>query len=127
MFENVEGHLLSVLLCMWARACVFSLYLCICSFVLAYVGLFLRLCIHRFWLAYTGSYLRMWALTHVCEALGKGLTLLNFSSFSIVSLLYEILTPLFVILHLNITASFFLSLFLHRKHHFSSFSLESRI
>ena len=35
--------------------------------------------------------------------------------------------PFLSFLYLNIIASFFLSLFLHQKYHFSSFSLESRI
>ena len=75
-----------------------------------------------------GSCLHMRALTRIRETLSKGLTLPIFTSFSIVSLLYAILTPIFLsFLHLSITASFFLSLFLHQKHHFSSFSLESII
>ena len=51
----------------------------------------------------------MWALTCVRETLGRGLTLPIFTSFSTLSLLYAILTPLLSFLHLNITASFFLS------------------
>jgi len=34
MVENVEELLLSVFLCVWARACIRSLYLCICMLVL---------------------------------------------------------------------------------------------
>ena len=51
----------------------------------------------------------MWALTRVRETLDRGLTLPIFTSFSTLSLLYAILTPLLSFLHLNITASFFLS------------------
>ena len=48
MFENVEGHFLSVLLRAWARACVRNLDLCVHSSVLSYAGLFLRLCVRGF-------------------------------------------------------------------------------
>ena len=127
MLENVDGVFLFVLLRAWAQACVYSLDLCICSFVLTNAGLFLRLCVHGDGPAYTGSYLRTWALTRVHEVLSRGLTLPIFTFLSTISLLYAILTPLFVIFPSEHLASSFLSLFLHQKHHFSSFSLESRI
>ena len=97
MVENVEGHFLSMLLRAWARTCIRSLDLCIRSSILAYTALFLRLYICEFWPTYAGSRLRMLVLTCVCETLSKGLTLPIFTSFSIVSLLYAILTPFFAI------------------------------
>ena len=92
---NVEGLFLSVLLHAWAQACVCNLYLCVRNFVLAYTSLFLRLCVCGFCPVYVGSYLCMWALTHVRETPGRGLTLPIFTSFLTVSLLYATLTPLF--------------------------------
>jgi len=94
MLENVEGHLLSMLLHAWARAYVRSS-------VLVYVGLFLRLCVCGFWPTYVGSYLCMWALICIHETLGRGLTLPNFTSFFTISLLYAILIPLLVIFALE--------------------------
>ena len=44
---------------LWAWAYVRSLYSCICSFVLAYAGMFLRFCIHKDGLTYVGFDPRM--------------------------------------------------------------------
>ena len=118
MLENVEGVFLFVLLCARARAYVGNLDLCIRSSILMYTGLFVRLCVRGDGLAYAGSCLCMWALTSVHEVLSRGLTLPIFTFLSTVSLLYAILTPLFVIFASEHLASSFSSLFLHRKHHF---------
>ena len=119
MLENVEGLFLFMLLQAWLEPVYVALllHMQLCSWGSAYVDSCLRM-----W-----SYLHTWVLTCVRETLGRGLSQIIFTSFSIFSLLYATLTPLFVILTLDIIASFFFSLFLHRKHHFSSFSLESRI
>ena len=94
---NVNELFLSVLLCAWACACVHSLYLCVCNSVLKYASLFLRLCVRGDGPAYAGPCQRTLALSRVCETLGRGFTLPIFPSLSAISLLYAILTPLFVI------------------------------
>ena len=63
----------------------------------AYVALFLRLCVHGNRPVYAGSYLHTWALTRIHGTPSRDPTVPIFTSFSIVSLLYAILTPLFVI------------------------------
>ena len=116
-----------MLLRVWARAYIRSLYSCVRRFVLAYADLFLRFCVCGNGPAYMGSYLRLWDLTYVHGTPSRGPTLPIFTSFSFVSLLYAILTHFLSFLHMNITVTFFLSLFLYQKHHFSSILLESRI
>ena len=69
---------------------------CVCNSILAYVDLFLRLYVRGDGLAYARSCLRTWAFTRVRKMLGKGLTQPIFTSFPTVSLLYAIITPLFV-------------------------------
>ena len=96
-FENVEELLLSVFLHAWAQVCVYSLHLCVRSFVLVYAGMFLRLYIFRNELSYAWSCPRAWALACVHEMLGRSLALPIFTPFSPVSLPYEILTHIFVI------------------------------
>ena len=81
MLENVEGLILFVLLRAWAQACIRSLNSCVHRSVPTYACLFLRLCICGNGTAYTGSCLCTW----------------TFTSISTVSLLYAILTSLFVI------------------------------
>ena len=46
MLEIVEGNFLSVLLRVWAQACIRILDLCVHRSILANTGLFLRLCVH---------------------------------------------------------------------------------
>ena len=94
MLENVKELLMSVLLRVWDRTYVRNLDSCVRSFVLTYVGLFLRLCVCGNGPTYTG---RTWALTRICETLGKRPTLPIFTFFSPVSLLFAILTHLFFI------------------------------
>ena len=65
----------------WARVCIHILDSCIRSFILVYVGMFLRSCVHGDGLAYVGSCLRTWALTRVRETLGKSPTLPIFTPF----------------------------------------------
>ena len=48
MIENVEGHFLFVLLHVWTRAYILSLYLYIHGFIFAYASLFLRLYVGGF-------------------------------------------------------------------------------
>ena len=94
MLENVKELLMSVLLHAWDRTYVRNLDSCVRSLVLMYAGLFLRLCICGNGPTYVGC---TWALTRIHETLGKSLTLPVFTSFSPVSLLFAILTHLFVI------------------------------
>ena len=96
-FENVEKLFLSMFLHVWARAFIRSSYLCVCRFVLTYTGLFLRFCMHGNGLTYAKSCLYTWALTHICEMLGRSPILPIFTYFSTVSLPHPILTHLFVI------------------------------
>ena len=124
-FENVEELLLFVFFRVWARACICSLYSCVCNSVLAYTGVFLRLCIHRNGPAYVESCLLTWALTRVHEMLGRSPTLPIFTLFSIVSPPYAILTPFFFVIlafekHRIILFIFILSL----KHHMPKFRLD---
>ena len=75
MLENLEGLFLSMLLHVWARACVSNLDLFVHKFVLVYAGLFLRLCVYGFRPVYVGSCLRTWALTYIREMPRRSLTL----------------------------------------------------
>ena len=95
--ENVEELLLFVFMRAWARPCVCILYSWIRNSVLAYAGMFLRLCVHGNGPTYMGSCLCAWALTRVCEMLGKSPTLPIFTPFSTISPPYAILTPFFII------------------------------
>ena len=119
MLENVKKLLLLMFLHAWARTYVHSLNSCICSSILAYTGMFLRSYVCRNGLAYAGSCLCTWALTCICETLGRSPTLTIFTSFSFVSLLYAFLTHLFVIFAHKYHCILLLSSFLHQKHHFS--------
>ena len=105
MLENVEELLLFVLLCAWAGVYVRSLHSCIWRSILAYVGLFLRLCICGNRPAYAGSCLLMW------DAWQRPYSA-YFTSFSLVSLLYAILTHFFFC-HFCIWPSPYPSLYLH--------------
>ena len=75
MLENFERLFLSMLLHVWAQACVSSLDLFVHKFVLVYAGLFLRICVHGFKPVYAGSCLRTWALTRIREIPRRSLTL----------------------------------------------------
>ena len=95
-YKNVEELLLSMFLRVRARACVCSLYSCVHSSILAYVGMFLSLCVCGNGPMYARSCLRVWALTRVREMPCRSLTLPIFTPFSTISHPYAILTPLFV-------------------------------
>ena len=59
MLEYVERLFFSVLLRVWAQACIRRLDSYVRRSIFAYAGLFLRLCVRGDGLAYMGSYLRM--------------------------------------------------------------------
>ena len=81
LLENVEELLLYVFLRAWAWACVYSLYSCVSSSVLAYVGVFLSFCVRRNGPTYAGSCLCAWAFTRIRETPGKSLALSISTSF----------------------------------------------
>ena len=78
MLENFERLFLSMLLHVWAQACVSSLDLFVRKFVLVYAGLFLRICVCGFRPVYAGSCLRTLALTRIREMPRRSFTLLIF-------------------------------------------------
>ena len=116
-FKNVEELLLSMFLRVQVRACA-------CSSVLSYAGMFLRLYICGNGSTYVGSCLCAWALTCVCETLGRSPTLLIFTHFSIVSPLCAILTPFFVILASEHHCIILFIFILASKHHIPKFHLK---
>ena len=88
--------------------CVHGLEPTYVAWTYAYAALFLRLCVLGDGLTYVGSCLCMQALTCIRQTPGRGFTLLIFTSLSTVSLLYVILTPLFVIFAYDLHPSFYL-------------------
>ena len=121
-YKNVEELLLSMFLRVRARACVWSLYSCIHSSILTYVGMFLSLCVCGNWSVYARSCLRVWALTRVREMPCRSLTLPIFTYFSTILHPYAILTPLFVILAFEIHYIILLSS--SSKHYIPKFHLK---
>ena len=117
IFDNVEELLLSVFLRAWAQACVCSLHSWVRNSILSYVNE----------LVYVGSCPLTWALTCVHEMPSKSIAIQNFTPFSPVSLLYEILTHIFVIFVSNYHCIILFTFIHASQYHFLWISLESWI